>query len=72
MKKKKSVFQAFAMVIQFGLNMLVPIVMCTLLGVWIDEKWDMPLVSIPLFIAGALAGFRNIYIMAKKIYSDDE
>ncbi len=72
MKKKKSVFQAFTMVIQFGLNMLVPIVMCTLLGVWIDEKWDMPLVSIPLFIAGALAGFRNIYIMAKKIYSDDE
>lgn len=71
MKNKRSVFQAFTMVIQFGLNMIVPIVMCTLFGVWIDRKFDIPVLTIPLFLAGALAGFRNIFIMAKKIYQDD-
>ncbi len=71
MKNKRSVFQAFTMVIQFGLNMIVPIVMCTLFGVWIDRKFDIPVIIIPLFLAGALAGFRNIFIMAKKIYQDD-
>lgn len=72
MKKKRSVFQAFAMVIQFGLNMIVPIVMCTLLGVWLGEKFHIPMITIPLFLMGALAGFRNIFFMAKKIYQDDK
>ncbi len=71
MKNRRSVFQAFTMIIQFSLNMIVPIVMCTLLGVWIGEKFQMPVVAIPLFLMGALAGFRNIFIMAKKIYQDD-
>ena len=65
MKNKRSVFQAFAMIMQFSLNMIVPIVMCTLLGVWIDEKFHIPVITVPL------AGFRNIFIMAKKIYQDD-
>lgn len=60
------------MVIQFGLNMLVPIVMCTLLGVWIGEKSGINIITVPLFLMGALAGFRNIFIMAKKIYQDDD
>lgn len=72
MKKKRNVFQAFTMVIQFGLNMLVPIVMCTLLGVWIGEKSGIKIITVPLFLMGALAGFRNIFIMAKKIYQDND
>lgn len=72
MKNNRRVFQAFAMVMQFGLNMLVPIVFCTLLGVWLGDKFDIPIVTVPLFIIGALAGFRNVFIMAKKIYQDDD
>ncbi|MDE6889564.1 MAG: AtpZ/AtpI family protein [Eubacterium sp.] len=72
MKNKRSVFQAFTMVIQFGINMIVPIVMCTLFGVWIGEKFQIPIVTVPLFLIGALAGFRNIFIMAKRIYRDDQ
>ena len=72
MKNKRKVFHSFAMIMQFGLNMLVPIFMCTLLGVWIGEKFNIPFITVPLFLMGALAGFRNIFIMAKKIYQDDE
>lgn len=71
MKNRRNVFQAFTMIIQFSLNMIVPIVMCTLLGVWIGEKLQMQIITVPLFLMGALAGFRNIFIMAKKIYQDD-
>ena len=71
MRKKQKVFQAFTMVIQFGLNMIVPIVMCTLFGVWIGEKYHMAAISVLLFLMGSVAGFRNIFIMAKKIYQDE-
>lgn len=70
--KNRRVLQAFAMVMQFGLNMIVPIVMCTLLGVWIGNRWNIPFITVPLFLAGAIAGFRNIFIMAKKIYQNDK
>lgn len=71
MKKNRSVFQAFTMVIQFSLNMLVPIIMCTLFGVWLGNKFQIPVITVPLFLIGALAGFRNIFIMAKRIYMND-
>lgn len=58
MKNRRSVFQAFTMIIQFSLNMIVPIVMCTLLGVWIGEKFQMPVVAIPLFLICDHGGLR--------------
>ncbi len=47
MKNKRNVFQSFSMVIQFGLNMLVPIVMCTMAGVWLGEKLDIKVMAVP-------------------------
>ena len=71
MKYKKNVYQSIAMITQFGINMIVPILMCTLLGVYIGKKFDMMIIVIPHFIIGALAGFRNVYIMAKKIFEQE-
>ena len=71
MKYKKNVFQSFTMVMQFGINMIVPILMCTLFGVYIGRKFDMMFIVVPLFIMGALAGFSNIYRMAKKIFEQE-
>lgn len=70
-EKNRKVFQALTLILQFGLNMIVPIVMCTLFGTWIGRKYDMLWIVIPLFIMGALAGFTNIFKMAKKIYGQD-
>lgn len=73
MKKKSNnneVIQAFAMVLQFGVNMLVPIVMCTLAGVWLGNKYNINWIVIPLFFIGALAGGNNIYRMAKGFLKD--
>ncbi|MBO5372178.1 MAG: AtpZ/AtpI family protein [Lachnospiraceae bacterium] len=71
MKYRKNVYQSLVMITQFGINMVVPIFMCTLAGVWIGEKWNIPIIVLPLFILGALAGFRNVYIMAKKIFEQE-
>ena len=68
MKDQRKIFQSLTLILQFGLNMIVPIMLCLMLGVWIGRKYDILWITIPLFIIGALAGFTNIYKMAKKIY----
>ena len=71
MKKKrydKSVYRSFAMVLQFGINMLVPICMMTALGIFLDEKLGTSFLMIILFIVGAIAGGQNVYRMAKRVY----
>jgi hypothetical protein len=68
MKKKKSdrqVWDALIMVFQFGINMIVPIFLCTLAGAWIGERTGHTWIAVPLFFVGALAGFTNVYRMAK-------
>lgn len=71
MKYKKNVYESFVLVMQFGINMIVPILLCTFLGVYLGEKFDIPIITVPLFVIGALAGFRNIYKMAKRIFKQE-
>lgn len=72
MKNQRKVFQSLTLILQFGLNMIVPIVMCTLLGAVAWGKIRKPIITVPLFIMGALAGFNNIFKMAKKIYGQGD
>lgn len=72
-KKKgydKSVYRSFALIMQFGINMLVPICAMSALGIYIDKKIGTSFVMILLFFAGALAGARNVYRMAKYSFTD--
>ena len=75
MKRRKgidnSVAQSLAMVMQFGINMLVPICLMSALGVWLDNKFDTSFWMILLFIVGAVAGGQNVYRMAKQVYGGD-
>ena len=67
MRDNRKIFRSLTLILQFGLNMIVPIFMCTLAGVWLGERYDIPLITVPLFLVGSLAGFTNIFKMAKKI-----
>ncbi len=53
------------MVLQFGINMIVPILLCTFAGIFLDRLFSTSFIVIILFFLGALAGFRNIYVFAK-------
>ena len=69
MKGQRDVFEALVMVMQFGINMIVPILLCTGIGVWIYRRFGHPMIVVLLFFIGAVAGFQNIYKMAKRIYT---
>lgn len=65
---EKSVYRSLAMISQFGINMLVPIVMCSFVGIFLDRTFDTSYWMILLFFVGALAGFRNVYVFARRVY----
>ena len=52
--------------------MLVPILACTLFGAWLGEKLQISWLAIPFFAIGALAGMRNVFVFARRIYQPGE
>ncbi len=45
--------------------MIVPILLCTFVGIFLDRLFATSFIVIILFFLGAAAGFRNIYVLAK-------
>ena len=68
----KDVQKTLVLVTQFGISMIVPIVLCMFLGMFVADKLSAPIITVPFFVLGALAGFRNVYILAKSVYKDDK
>jgi F0F1-type ATP synthase assembly protein I len=71
-KKKRDMQQALIMVFEFGIHMIVPILLCTLIGVWIGNKTNINWMVIPFFFMGALAGYTNVFKMTKRFLKDDK
>ena len=72
-RDKHKVMRSFAMISQFGINMLVPVFICVFIGMWLDSHLGTGgLCVCILFFLGAAAGFRNIYIMSRDIYGDED
>lgn len=69
MKYKKNVYHALTMITQFGVNMLVPISLCSFIGIYLDKWLGTSFWMVILFFVGALAGFRNVFVFARKVYS---
>lgn len=68
---KKSVYKSLAMISQVGITMLVPIFLCCMLGLFLEDRFQLP-AFVPLFFLGAVAGMRNVYVMLSAIYKEDE
>ena len=74
-KKKpydRTVFRSIALIMQFGINMLVPICLMSAVGVWMDKHFGTNVRMILLFCMGAVAGGQNVYRMARTIYDDSD
>ncbi len=69
--KNNSNIRILAYISQFAINMLVPIFLCSAIGYYIDRRFGTSVFFILLFFVGAAAGARNIYILAKREYSND-
>lgn len=68
LKFDRSVYQSLTMIGQFGVNMLVPVFVCSFLGIFLDKKLGTSYFVVILFFIGAAAGFRNIYHFSKRIF----
>lgn len=71
MKFNRKVYQALTMIGQFGINMLVPVFICSFLGIFLDEKLGTSFLVVIFFFLGAVAGGYNIYRFARGIFNSD-
>ena len=55
---------------QFSISMLVPIAMCFFGGLLLDRWLGTSFIAIVLFFVGAIAGGRNVYLLAKKYFGE--
>lgn len=55
---------------QFSISMLVPIAMCFFGGLLLDKWLGTSYIAIVLFFVGAVAGGRNVYLLAKKYFGE--
>ncbi len=59
------------MIGQFGINMLVPVFICSFLGIFLDKKLGTNFLVIVLFFVGAIAGGYNVYRFSRQIFGKD-
>lgn len=71
-RDRRTTLRMLTLITQFGINMLVPIFLCFFVGYYLDKKMGTSYLMIIFFFIGALAGFRNIYIFARRMTKDDE
>lgn len=70
MRFNRKVYQALTMIGQFGINMLVPVFICSFLGMFLDKKLGTNFLVVVLFFVGAVAGGYNVYRFARGIFTE--
>ncbi len=62
----REIMKVLVCISQFSISMLVPIAMCFFGGLLLDKWLGTSFIAIVLFFVGAIAGGRNVYLLAKK------
>lgn len=65
-KQRNEVADMLVLILQVSINMVVPIVLCTIAGVWIGNKIGVNWISVVGFFLGAIAGMQNVWRQVKK------
>ena len=71
-EEKKRIVYALTLVTQLGISMIVPIFLCTVIGIWIMEYVNNELIVLFAVLFGFIVAFRNVYIMVRSMYSKDK
>ncbi len=67
-KENRDVADALVLILQIGITLLVPMILCFLGGVWLDDKLGVKFIGIIGFILGTVAGFQNVYRLVKRFF----
>lgn len=65
-KGRREVRESLILILQIGINMLVPIFLCTLVGAYIGNRYNISYPALIGFVIGAVAGFNGVYKLVKK------
>lgn len=68
----KSIARSLAMVTQLSLTLLTPVVLCTMLGIYLDRRFSTRYIVLVGLVLGLLAGAKSAYQMAVKVSRMDE
>lgn len=67
MKNRNKVYDSLILIMQFGINMIVPIFMCWTRGFYLPKIRASVAGDSAVFL-GAAAGFQNCYRMAQRLW----
>lgn len=67
----RSVAKAFVMILQVGITMLAPMLVCGWFGLWLNDIFHTSWGFLVCMILGILAGFRNFFQMMRQFYEKD-
>lgn len=65
-KENREVLDMLVLILQIGITMLVPIVLCLLGGAWLDAYFETKWIAVAGFVLGVAAGFKNVYRLVKR------
>ncbi|WP_283681153.1 AtpZ/AtpI family protein [Parablautia sp. Marseille-Q6255] len=65
-KNANEIARSLAMITQLGVSMLAPVVLCAVVGNWLDERFGWSVTAV-LLILGIMAGARNTWILVKGV-----
>lgn len=71
--KSSTLAKALSLISQLGITMMTPILLCTFIGVYIDEKLSKtPIFTIIFILLGTGGAFRNLFYHTSKQISKDK
>ena len=71
-KQNKAVANSLVMVLQFGINVIVPILLCTLIGTFITSKTGKQGFAIGGILIGIVAAFNGAYRSVRGYLKNEE
>ncbi len=61
-----------SLISQIGISMMVPIFLCTYIGIRLSEKTSIDILVLLFIFLGIIVAFRNVYHLTKKAYYKDK
>lgn len=71
MRRNSLIAKCIAMITQVTISLVTPILICTYLGIWLDNKFGWN-IAVFLIILGFFAGARNAYTLVKQVIRESE
>lgn len=70
-KGKRKAAMALALILQIGISMLTPILLCIFIGRLLDKWLGTGFITAVFVILGIMAAFRSIFYLTKGFYAED-